>query len=150
MFKTYFTGNVVFDPKMATTTGGKSVCNIVVAVNKKYRRRGENGVENNDAIFVHVSIWGQQGEMCGRYLAKGRRIGVSGTITDVSGYVGKNGTPMSNIEVGADDVEFLQAGAATNVGTDKVEQAGAPQKTLQAQVDTQSGFVAVDEEELPF
>lgn len=78
-------------------------------------------------------------ENCNRYLAKGRKVGVVGTFT-VQNYTAQDGQKRYSLEVMADEVEFL---------TPKSEQTG---NTHQAspRIDEQSGFVAVDDEDLPF
>lgn len=128
MNKLIIIGNLTRDPESRTTQSGKTVCSFTVAVN----RRGSD----NTADFFRVSAWSQLGENCQRYLAKGRKVAVSGRVS-VSTYQANDGTTKANIEVMAEDVEFLTA---------KGEQ--GEQKPVQQ---PQQGYTDVtDDEELPF
>lgn len=90
-------GNLTNDPEHRTTASGKEVTTFTVAVN---RRGGE------DADFFRVSVWGEMGNTCAKYLAKGRKVGVSGSVS-VSAYKDRNGEARGNLEVFAQSVEFL-------------------------------------------
>ena len=149
MFGVYFAGNLVADPTMASTKEGKPVCNFVVAINKGFRKRGEQ----NEAFYVKVAVWGNQGEICGRFLRKGRRVYVRGTVDNIGAYVGKNGNPGYHFDIKADEVEFGTAEGAQEdyaAAAEASEQRRAAASTA-IPVDSQSGFIAVDpEDELPF
>ncbi len=147
MNKLFIVGNLTRDPELRTTSSGISVCSFTVAVN---RRRSANSAANNqpDADFFRVSAWRQLGENCSKYLAKGRKVAVTGSVS-VSTFQGQDGNTRATLEVNADDVEFLspkgegmapgseQSGSADGYGA-----VGTPPQG--------SGFVQVDDEELPF
>ena len=146
MNKLFIVGNLTRDPELRTTSSGISVCSFTVAVN---RRRSANTTAANqpEADFFRVSAWRQLGENCSRYLAKGRKVAVTGSVS-VSTYQGNDGTTRATLEVNADDVEFLspkgegmapgdQPAPAANSGS-----VGTPPQG--------GGFVQVDDEELPF
>ena len=90
-------GNLTNDPEHRTTASGKEVTTFTVAVN----RRG-----GKDADFFRVSVWGEMGNTCAKYLAKGRKVGVSGSVS-ASAYKDRNGEARANLEVFAQSVEFL-------------------------------------------
>ena len=102
MNKLAIIGNITADPQSRTTQDGKNVCNFNVAVNR--RKKDANG--NNIADFFRVSAWGAMGENCQKYLAKGRKVGVTGSVS-VHPFMGQDGTPKATLEVFADEVEFL-------------------------------------------
>ena len=95
-------GNIVRDPEVRTTKTGKTVCNFWVAVNSK--RKDQNGDSITD--FFLVSAWNALGENCGKYLAKGRKVAVSGTVS-CRAYQTQGGEIRSEMDVLADVVEFL-------------------------------------------
>lgn len=128
MNRVFLTGNLTKDPELRTTQSGVSVCTFTVAVN---RRRSEAG--KTEADFFRVSAWRQLGENCNRFLAKGRKVGVVGTLT-LQTYTANDGQQRASLEVQADEVEFLSPAA---------------QQTTQ-QADQKAGFVQVDDGELPF
>ena len=95
-------GNITRNPEVRTTKTGKTVCNFWVAVNSK--RKDSNGDSITD--FFLVSAWNALGENCGRYLAKGRKVAVSGTVS-CRAYQTQAGEIRSEMDVLADVVEFL-------------------------------------------
>ena len=101
MNKLTIIGNLVRDPELRVTSDGISVCNFTVAVNKR-----KNGQQEAD--FFRVSAWRQTGENCAKYLAKGRKVCVIGAVTAHT-YQDNNGNIRAQMEVTADDVEFLSA-----------------------------------------
>ena len=122
------------DPELRSTSAGIPVCTFTVAVN---RRKAGAEAGQPEADFFRVTTWRQMAENCNRFLAKGRKVGVTGTL-NLQSYVGNDGQQRFNMEVQADEVEFL---------TPRSEQGGyTPQQT----VDAQAGFVPVDDEPLPF
>lgn len=127
-------GNVVRDPETRTTQSGATVCSFTVAVN---RRRAQNS-QQPEADFFRVSAWNKLGEVCSKYLAKGRKVSVVGPVS-VSTYQGRDGKSYANLEVMATDVEFL---AAQNREPGNQED-DSPK-------DEQSGMMVVETDELPF
>ncbi len=91
-------GNLTRDPEYREVPNSSSggVCNFTMAVN----RRG-----SEDADFFRVAVWGKLGEVCARYLAKGRKVYVRGTVS-ASAYDGEDG-PRASLDIMAQDVEFL-------------------------------------------
>ena len=139
MNKLTIIGNLTRDPELRTTSTGLNVCSFTVAVN---RRRSANS-NQPEADFFRVTAWRQLGENCQRYLAKGRKVAVVGSVS-VSTYTGNDGTTRASLEVTADDVEFLSS---------RNEDAGyAPATPSQPApaAPAMNGFEEVDDEDLPF
>ena len=145
MNKIFLIGNLTRDPELKSTQNGIPVCTFTVAVNR--RKQGAEAGQT-EADFFRVTTWRQQAESCSRYLAKGRKVGVTGTLT-MQTYTSADGLPRNSLEVQADEVEFL---------TPRSEQGAAPggapggyQQTPQQAVDASAGFVRVeDDSDLPF
>lgn len=95
-------GNLTRDPESRTTPAGKEVCNFTVAVN----RRQKDASGNNVADFFKISAWGELGKSCQQYLAKGRKVAVVGPVS-VSTYQAQDGSTKANLDVMAQEVEFL-------------------------------------------
>lgn len=89
------------DPQSRTNSDGKTVCNFSVAVNRRQRREGQQ-----EADFFRVAAWNQLGENCQKFLAKGRKVCVVGPVS-VRTYQAQDGSTRANMEVTAQDVEFL-------------------------------------------
>jgi len=129
-------GGLTRDPESRTTQSGKQVCAFTVGVNRR------NDREKSD--FFRVSAWGELGNNCARYLSKGKRVRVTGSVS-LSTYTAQDGTTRANLEVLAQDVEFLSPASQG--------QQNAPQAAPAPQYNgpqNNGGFVQVDEEELPF
>ena len=77
------------------------MCSFTVAVNRRNAKEGQP-----DADFFRVSAWRLLGENCGKFLAKGRKVAVVGPVS-VSTYQANDGSTRAQMEVTADDVEFL-------------------------------------------
>lgn len=144
MNKLFIIGNLTRDPELRTTASGVQVCSFTVAVNK----RAQN--EQKEAEFFRVTAWRQLADICSRYLAKGRKVSVIGSVS-VSTYTGNDGHTRATLEVTADDIEFLtpkqEDGSAFDVMTEKNYVA---QERTAIQQEPAGGFVVVDEDELPF
>ena len=140
MNKVFIVGNLTRDPELRSTRDGISVCSFTVAVNRR-QRNAEAG--QPEADFFRVSAWRGLGENCAKYLAKGRKVAVTGSVS-VSTYTGNDGTFRASLEVMADDVEFL-----TPRGEGGEMPASAPRAMAPA-APQNNGFVQVDDDELPF
>ena len=139
MNKIILIGNLTRDPELKTTPQGISVCDFTIAVNR--RNRNQQAQDGNDADFFSITAWRQLGENCARYLAKGRKVYVSGPLSART-YQANDGTTRVSLEVTADDVEFLSS---------RNEVGAAPMAPAPAGVTAQnSGFTAVETDELPF
>lgn len=95
MFKLSFIGNVCTAVEQKQTNTGKTVTHFNVAVN----------VAQDKSEFIHVSAFGKLGENCMKYLDKGRKVYVRGSLS-VSQYAFQ-GQNKVQLNVSADEVEFL-------------------------------------------
>ena len=134
MNKLFIIGNCTKDPEMRTTPTGKNVCSFTVAVNRRKRKEGEP----DQADFFRVSAWDQLGENCQKYLAKGKKVSVVGSV-GIYTFTAQDGTAKGNLEVLASEVEFLSS-----------RQDQEPEAPREEPRDEQSGFAKVDTDELPF
>ena len=108
------------------------MCSFSVAVNR--RKVNEDG--SHDVDYFRVSAWSKLGEMCAKWLVKGRKVCVVGPVT-VSIRTGNDGKTYTNLEVTAEDVEFLSQRENDN------QAAAQPSNVPQ-------GFAQVESDELPF
>lgn len=127
-------GNLTKDPEEASTPNGTAVSHFSVAVSRRYANAdGEREVD-----FFPVNAFGKLAENCNRYLTKGKKVGVVGSV-QIRKYVDKDGIKRQAIEVVADEVEFL------SVKTDDT-QTETPQKPSK-QVEMED---VTDNDNLPF
>lgn len=148
-------GNLTRDPELRTTQSGVNVCSFTVAVNKPLTKAQRDAGQQAQAKFFRVSAWRELGENCQKYLAKGRKVFVAGSV-DVSTYTGNDGAVHANLEVTAAEVEFLtprgEQGAAPAPGQGNTQPAAAP-APAPAPAPQQMGFTDVSndmDDELPF
>ena len=64
-------GNLTRDPELRHTGGGTAVCCLRIAVNTR-RKDGATGEWTEKPNYFDITVWGNQGENCAQYLAKGR------------------------------------------------------------------------------
>lgn len=102
MNKVILTGNLTRDPELHETAAGKSVLKFDIAVNRGFKDADGNYITD----FFNVSVWGDKGVNCGRYLFKGSKVGVVGQLQNRT-YKDKEGNNRIVTEVVAEDVEFL-------------------------------------------
>lgn len=111
-------GNLCADPELRTTVSGKSVCNFRLAVSRRHfgsqQQQQQQDSNQPEADFFSVVCWNGTAENCAKYLAKGRKVCVIGSVSQRT-FDGKDGTRKAIMEVNASDVEFItsasQAGA---------------------------------------
>ena len=147
MNKAILIGRLANDPELRTTSGGVSVCQFRLAVSRRFTN--QQGVREAD--FIPIVVWRQQAETCARYLSKGRQCAVVGTIQTRS-YDAQDGTKRYVTEVVADEVEFLgskddrpAASHADDVPIPSVHNTGSNSSPKR-----DTGFVEIDDDELPF
>lgn len=139
MNKLFITGNLTRDPELRSTRDGTPVCTFTVAVSRR-QKSAEAG--KPDADFFRVTAWRALGESCGKYLAKGRKVAVTGSVS-VNTYTAQDGSFRASMEVVADDVEFLSPKSEFAPGTVGAIDAAAKR-------DQQTGLERVDDDGLPF
>lgn len=110
MNKLTIIGNLTKDPELRTTQSKVSVCTFTVAVNRHRRQDGEEQVD-----YFRVTAWRELGENCAKWLIKGKKVCVVGPVS-ISTYTGQDGKTYSNLEVTAQDVEFLTPAGQTQDG----------------------------------
>ena len=102
MNKVFMIGNLTKDPDLRSTGNGVSVCSFRIAVNRRFPNQAGERVSD----FFDVVAWRQLADVCGKYLAKGRKVAVVGELQTRT-YDAKDGTKRYVTEIIADDVEFL-------------------------------------------
>jgi len=99
-------GRLTRDPELRYTANNFPVCTFSVAIDRR-------GKEEKKTNYIPVKVLGKAAENCGKYLAKGRLVGVSGQI-ETDSYIDKEGNKRSTWNVLASGVEFLEWGEKNN------------------------------------
>lgn len=153
MNKAILIGNLTKDPDLRTTSSGISVCTFTVAVQRRFAN--QNGERQAD--FIPVVCWRGLADTCGKYLAKGRKVAVFGSI-QVRNYDANDGTKRYVTEIQADEVEFLERSGGGGDMPRMPYPDEAPPETRSQQPQSASPFSdnvsdfgeIVDDSELPF
>lgn len=116
MNKIMLTGNLTAEPDMRQTASGISVCTFTLAVNRRTSK--EDGEKKTD--FIPVITWRGLAENCFKYLRKGRKAAVSGSL-QIRNYEAQDGSRRYIAEVIAEEVEFLSP-AETALQTERISE----------------------------
>ncbi len=138
MNKVYLIGNLTRDPEISTTTSGISVCRMSIAVGRRFAN-AEGGRETD---FFNVTAWRGTADNCAKFLKKGNKIAVSGSI-QTRNYEKADGTKGFSVDIVADEVEFLTSrndGSAEGSSEGGMGMGGTPVNVLQP----------IDDDNLPF
>ena len=103
MNKAILVGRLTKDPELSTTPSGDSNCRFTIAVNRRYK----NAEGGYDADFINCIAWRQQAEFLARFFAKGRMVGLVGSI-QTRNYE-KDGQRVYVTEVVADEISFVDS-----------------------------------------
>ena len=139
MNKIILIGNLTKPPELRATPNGVTVCNFDIAVNDK--RGGQD-----NTMYFRVNAWRGLGESCAKFLAKGRKVFVSGPLSYRT-YQAGDGSTRVQLEVTAEDVEFLSSREEQAAGGYAAPAAPAPAPAV-----PNGGAMPVDmdDSELPF
>src|SRR4030043_486569 len=97
-------GNLTKDPELRYTPQGTAVCNLRLAVNRKFRNKNQELKE--EVCFITAVVWNKQAETCNQYLHKGSPLFVEGRLQSRS-WEDAAGQKRNVIEVRAEGVQFL-------------------------------------------
>lgn len=107
-------GNLTKDPELSETPGGIKVCRFSIAV----QRRFPNAEGNREADFFNVIAWRGLAESVNKYLVKGSKAGVTGSVQTRS-YDAQDGSKRYVTEIIAEEVEFLSQRKTEDDGYDR-------------------------------
>ena len=129
MNKIIIIGYLAADPEFRTTNSGISQCSMRIAVQRRFANQQGERVSD----FFQVVCFRQTAEFCQKYLAKGRKIAVEGSLQTRS-YDAQDGSKRYVTEIIADNVEFCDKAPEQDV-------------VKMAQSTFGEGFVEVEDED---
>lgn len=104
--KAIIIGNLGADPELRHTTSGQPVCEMRVATNESWIDK--SGEKQERTEWHRIIVWGKQGELAAKYLAKGRKVYVEGRI-QTREWQDKDGNKRYTTEIVAQTVQFLDS-----------------------------------------
>lgn len=119
------------DPEISTYGEGKTRVRFSVAA----KVRTSKGPET---VWVSVTVFGKQAEVCAKYLHKKSRVLVIGTPS-TKVYTSKTEEVMASLDLLADNVEFLDGGQGSQEDGGMGSQSAEP-----------SPFAPVHDSDMPF
>ncbi len=96
-------GNVTRAPEFREPADGFKVCTIPLAVNRFYKNKNGEGV--NEVSYFNVETYGKMAEICMSKCEKGRGLRVVGRLKQ-DRWVNSEGKKTSRISIIAEHVEF--------------------------------------------
>lgn len=140
MNKVILIGNLASDPEGFTTQSGISRSTFRLAVQRRFAN--QQGVREAD--FLTIVAWRASADFCNRYLTKGRKVAVEGSIQTRS-YDAQDGTKRYVTEIIADNVEAL--GGKSEGGTGNGNATPPPPSEPSG---NPGEFTEVEDDDLPF
>ena len=138
MNKVILVGNLTRDPELTETPSGVAVCRFSIAVSRDYANA--NGTRETD--FFNITVWRGRAENCGKYLKKGNKVAIVGSLQNRS-YEDKDGIKRNVTDVIANEVEFLTPKSAQS----EYEDDGEPVVSAKRE---RPQLEAIDDNQLPF
>ncbi len=135
MNKVILIGNLTRDPELTETPSGVAVCRFAIAVSRDYANA--DGTRETD--FFNITVWRGRAENCGKYLKKGNKVAVIGSLQNRS-YEDKDGIKRNVTDIVANEVEFLTPRGAQSEDDAPVVSTKRERPQLEA----------IDDNQLPF
>ena len=143
MNRVILVGNLTRDPELTTTPNGVSLCKFGLAVQRRFT--GQDG--EREADFFNIVVWRGQADNCYKYLKKGSKCGIVGSLQTRT-YDAQDGTKRYSTDVVAEEVEFLSTKGSSN-SEESFEPAETGSKSS-GKSDVVNKFEPIDDDNLPF
>lgn len=131
MNKVFLIGNLTRDPELSTTSSGVSLCRLSLAV----PRRFANADGTRETDFFNITAWRNDAENCSKYLSKGSKVAVMGSLQNRTYEV--DGVKRYATDIVASEIEFLNSRASG-------------ESTAKDDTEPVSDLRPVDDDSLPF
>lgn len=103
--KVFLLGNLTRDPDLRGLPSGQNVCELRLAVGRRYQN--SSGQEVDDTCFVDVVVWGRSAANCKQFLTKGSPVMVEGRLQLDQWEDRNGGGTRSRLRVVAEQVQFM-------------------------------------------
>lgn len=131
--KFQFIGRITKDLELRSTSSGKSVLEVNMAVN----------INKDETLFITPTLFGVQAETMNKYCKKGDMIAISGIIKNHN-WDDKEGKKHYDYQFLGNEMLFLQTKKE-----DKKEQVEVPQNT-KSEYDNLGSDIKLEDKDLPF
>ena len=97
-------GRLTRDPELKSTTSGSYFCRFSLASNRTIYRKDQD--PKDEVGFFDCVAWGKLAEVISKYVQKGRRVAVDGSLR-WSSWENAEGKKQSKVEVFVENFQFL-------------------------------------------
>jgi single-strand DNA-binding protein len=113
--KVMLIGNLTRDPEVRYTPKGSAVCDLGLAVNRRYMT--DSGERVDEVTYLDVVLWNKTAELAGQYLSKGRSVFIEGRLQMDTWEDKATGQKRSKVRIVCENLIFLDSkGAAQGQG----------------------------------
>lgn len=98
------TGTITADATVATVKGDKEVVNFTIAINDRYKPKGETKAKEF-TTYINIAWWMGKGIM--KILNKGAIVTVSGRLA-VNAYLDMNGNAKASLNCHAESIKLIR------------------------------------------
>ncbi|MBI4586518.1 MAG: single-stranded DNA-binding protein [Planctomycetes bacterium] len=110
--KVFLIGRLTRDPELRYTPQGIPVSDLGLAVNREY---GIGTERRKETLFIDVTVWRKQAELCCQYLKKGNPIFIEGRLS-MDSWEGQDGQRRVRYRVIAENFQFLGSSTGARRG----------------------------------
>jgi single-strand DNA-binding protein len=118
--KVFLMGSLTFDPELRRTPSGTAVSELRLVTSRTWTSR--EGERREEKLFIDVTVWDRQAEVCCERLRKGSAVHVEGALKMDTWEDKSTGEKRSKIRVQAERVQFLDGRRGDSQG----DSGGAP------------------------
>ena len=125
--KVMLIGNLTRDPEVRYTPKGSAVCDMAIAVNRRYVN--DAGERQEEVTYLDVVLWDKKAELAAQYLSKGKPVFIEGRLQMDSWEDKATGQKRTKIRIICENMQFLDSkggGGGGHSGGDDGEGYGAP------------------------
>ncbi len=124
--KVILIGNLGRDPELRYTQSGQAVANFTLATTENWNDRS-SGERVERTEWHRIVVWGRSGEMCAKYLSKGRTVYVEGRL-QTREWEDREGQKRRTTEINAQTVQFLGGPKGSGGSRDGIAVGEEPQE----------------------
>lgn len=99
-------GNLTRDPEARFTPKGTCVCELGLAINRKFS--SDDGEKREETTFVDVTVWGKAAETISEYCKKGNPLFIEGRLQMDQWEDKTTGQKRTKLKVVAEGFQFIQ------------------------------------------
>lgn len=106
--KVILVGNLGRDPEVRQA-GGQTVAILRLATSRSWIDK-RSGQQKEEREWHDVEVWGRHGELCGKYLSKGRQVYVAGRLKTDRWNDKQTGLDRHRVKIVSELIQFLGSG----------------------------------------